>query len=77
MPGYNKFKAFLVERGIQQKDIAELISMSRSRLNLILNGKRDADFTGKQIEKICNTYAISADDYFFYPQGFQLETKKE
>lgn len=63
--GYTKFKAFLVEKGIQQKEIAELINITPSHLNLILNGKRNKDFTGEQIKRICTTHNISADDYFF------------
>lgn len=63
--GYLKFKAFLVEKGITQYELAETIGMSTSQLNLILNGQRNKDFTGEQIKRICNTYKISADDYFF------------
>lgn len=65
MPGYNKFKLFLVEQGIKQEEVAELISLSRSQLNMILNGQRGNDFYVSQVVKICNHYKISADDYFF------------
>ncbi len=65
MPGYNKFKLFLVEQGIKQEEVAELIGLSRSQLNMILNGQRGNDFYVSQVVKICNHYKISADDYFF------------
>lgn len=63
--GYNKFKAYLVENAIKQKELASVLNITPSRLNLILNGKRDADFSAGQIKKICDHYQISADEYFF------------
>lgn len=65
MSGYNKFKIFLVEQGITQQEVADLLQITRSQLNLILNGQRGKDFTGSQILLLCNTYNISADLYFF------------
>lgn len=65
MPGYNKFKGFLVENGITQKEVADLLDMDRTQLNLILNGQRGKDFKVQQIVKICNHFGISADKYFF------------
>ena len=65
MPGYKKFKGFMVEQGITQQEIAELLDVPRARVNLILNGQRGVDFRGKEIETLCGRYGISADDYFF------------
>lgn len=65
MSGYPKFKGFLVERGIRQDEIANLLELPKSSLNLILNGRLGRDFKGRQIGKICDTYGINADDYFF------------
>jgi len=64
MPRYNEFKLFLVEQGIKQEEVANLLGMSRSQLNMILNGQRDNDFYMSHIVKICNHYKISADTYF-------------
>ena len=65
MPGYNKFKAYLVEKGIRQKEIADLIGMDRVRFNLILNGQRGKDFKVQEVNMICGYLGISADKYFF------------
>lgn len=65
MSGYNKFKIFLVEQGITQQEVADLLQITRSQLNLILNGQRGKDFTGSQILTLCTKYNISADIYFF------------
>ncbi len=64
MNGYNKFKNYLVEQGIKQNEVAELLGMSRSQLNMILNGQRDNDFMVNQVITLCNHYQISADEYF-------------
>lgn len=58
-----KFKAWLVEHNIKQKEVAELLELDQSNLNLKLNGKQE--FTVHQIKKICDTYGLIANDYFF------------
>lgn len=65
MQGYLKFKGFLVEKGILQEEIASLLGIPKASVNLILNGRGGRDFKGHQIKKICETYGISADAYFF------------
>jgi len=65
MAGYNKFKGYLVEKGIRQQEIADLINMDRTGFNLILNGQRGRDFRVNQVNKICEYLGISADKYFF------------
>lgn len=65
MPGYNKFKGLLVERGIKQQEIADLLGMDRTRFNLILNGQQGKDFKVHEVNKICEHLGISADKYFF------------
>lgn len=64
MNGYNKFKNYLVEQGIKQSEVAELLGISRSQLNMILNGQRDNDFMVNQVITLCNHYNLNADDYF-------------
>lgn len=58
-----KFKGFMAERGIKQSEIAKLLGIDVSNVNLKVNGKQD--FTIKQIRKICDEYKIKADKYFF------------
>lgn len=65
MNGYNEFKNYLIEQGIKQEEVATLIGLSRSQLNMILNGQRGNDFYVSQVVKICNHYKISAEQYFY------------
>lgn len=69
MEGYRKFKGFMVEHGISQQELADLLQLSRTQINLILNGSRGADFKARHIALICRTYGISADEYFFNRQS--------
>ncbi len=61
MNGYNKFKSFMIERGIKQDEVAELLEMSRSQLNMILNGQRGNDFKASHLVKLAEHYQISVD----------------
>ena len=56
------FKLWLVEHHVKQKEIAELLGISQTHTNLKVNGKQP--WTVKQIEKICDTYGISANLFF-------------
>ena len=50
-----------------QKDFAEAVGMNAATLNFKLNGK--AEWTIKEIEKVCSLLEIPNDeikDYFFY-----------
>ena len=64
---YTKFKAFMDEQGINQRELAELLGKSTSALNQNLNGT-GGDFSVAEIRVICTTYGISADDFFISPQ---------
>ena len=68
MPGFAKFKGYLVEKGIPQTEVAELIGVSRPYLNMILNGQRGADFNLNQVITICNHYGIDIDEFFYAPK---------
>jgi DNA-binding Xre family transcriptional regulator len=59
---YLKFKAWLVEKEIKQKDVADLLGISVENLNKKVNGKQK--FTLAQVKKICEKYNISADLFF-------------
>lgn len=65
MAGYNKFKGYLVEKGIRQNEIAELLGMNRIKFNLIVNGQQGRDFKVHEVNLICEHLGISADKYFF------------
>lgn len=57
-----KFKAYCVEHGIKQYEIAEALNITVSNVNLKLNGKEP--FTLAQVKTLCERYKISADEYF-------------
>lgn len=63
MPKLLKFKAWLVENKISQKEVAKLLGVTIVSVNRKLNGVED--FTVKQIRTICEKYGISADEFFF------------
>ena len=60
MDGKNlKFKGWLAENGVKQKEIAELLGIDISNVNEKVNGKQE--FTAPQMRAICPKYNISAD----------------
>jgi transcriptional regulator with XRE-family HTH domain len=65
---YRRIKALLVEKGLRQNDLAELIEMNVSTLNLKLNGHND--FTLPEIEKLVEKLGISDSNirYYFFEQ---------
>ena len=69
---YTKFKAFLDENGINQREVAELLGKSPSALNQNLNGT-GGDFSISEIRVICKKYGISADEYFLYPEVSKMK----
>lgn len=60
---YNKFKGFLAENGIQQKEVAELLNISVPTFNKRLNGT-GSDFSIQDVKKICSRYNIKAEIFF-------------
>lgn len=60
---YAKFKAYLVEIGYTQQELAADLGKSRYAVNQNLNGT-GGDFSLSEIRKICKKFNISADDYF-------------
>lgn len=54
-----KFKAWLVQNGIKQKDVAELLGIAEENLSAKINGRQN--FTLAQVKVICEHYKISAD----------------
>ena len=57
-----RFKGFCAERGIKQSEIAGVLGIALTNVNLKMNNKQP--FTVEQIKKLCDTYHISADDFF-------------
>jgi len=57
-----KFKAFCVQHGIKQKEIAELLGINVQSANRKLNEKEP--FTLEQVKILCVRFNISADEYF-------------
>lgn len=64
---YTKFKAYMDKNNIKQRDLADLLHKSRSALNQNLNGT-GGDFSVSEVRLICNTFRISADEYFLQPE---------
>lgn len=54
-----KFKGWLAESQITQREIADLLNLSQQSVYKKVNGKED--FTLVQIKTICEHYNISAD----------------
>lgn len=62
--GFMKFKAYLVEHGIKQSEIARMLGITRSALNQKIHRKGN-NFTIQEVSVICKTLGISMDEYFF------------
>jgi DNA-binding Xre family transcriptional regulator len=60
---YYKFKGYLAEKNIQQKDVAKIIKISQATLSKRLNGK-GGDFTIQELKKICTTLDVKAEIFF-------------
>jgi transcriptional regulator with XRE-family HTH domain len=54
-----KFKAWMAENRITQKELMELLDLSQTSINKKVNGRED--FSLPQIRTICDKYGISAD----------------
>lgn len=64
MNAYNKLKGLLIERGIKNKDLADLLDVNRTTVNKKLNRTNGNDFSMTEVRKICLYLDISADIYF-------------
>jgi len=64
---YTKLKAFLSEKHLNQKELADMLGKSTSALNQNLNGT-GGDFSVTEIRVICLNFNISADEYFLHPE---------
>jgi predicted XRE-type DNA-binding protein len=60
---YHKFKSWMRENYITQKELADLLHVDRAKINTRLNGT-GADFTLDEIRMIKETYKINTDEFF-------------
>lgn len=60
---YSKFKGYLAENNIQQKEVAKTINISEATISKRLNGK-GGDFTIQDLKKICSKFNIKAEIFF-------------
>lgn len=60
---YYKFKGYLAENNIQQKELAKIMNISQATLSKRLNGK-GGDFTIQDLKKICSTLGVKAEIFF-------------
>ncbi len=64
---YTKFKAYMQEHNIKQKDLAKLLNKSTPSVNQNLNGT-GGDFSLSEVRTMCLTYGISSDAFFINPK---------
>lgn len=69
---YSKLLGRIKENGLTQAALAEKIGMSETTISLKLNNK--ADFSQREIRKICNTLKI--DDANIYDYFFNQKVQK-
>lgn len=60
---YYKFKGYLAEKNIQQKEVATILGISQATLSKRINGK-SGDFTVQDLKKICLSLGIKAEIFF-------------
>lgn len=60
---YYKFKGYLAENSIQQKEIAKILKISQATFSKRINGK-GGDFTVQDLKKICVKLGIEAEIFF-------------
>jgi len=70
---FYKFKAYLVENNIKQKEIANAIGISEVSFSQKVN-RSGSTFTLDEVQLICDILKISADDFFLI-KPFQKREK--
>lgn len=66
MTNTNLLKAKIVENGLTQKKMAELLKISLQSFNYKVNNKRE--FTVNEIVKICDLLKIENKDTYFFAE---------
>ena len=62
---YSKLIGILAERGIRNRDIADLLNISEQSVSNKLNRRNGLDFRADEIKKISETYEIDSNIIFF------------
>lgn len=57
-----KLKGIILAHGDTQKDLADSIGISASRLNAKINEKNGAEFTQREIKKIGEKYKLTPEE---------------
>lgn len=71
---YTKFKAYLVENGLKQTDIAKLLNKSVSAFNQNLNGT-GGDFNLSELRLLSRELGISIDEFFVNQKVSNMKLK--
>lgn len=59
MARYCRFNGYLAEHGIKKKEVAKMLNISQTALQMKFAGKQE--FTVPQIRLLCEKYKLSAD----------------
>lgn len=70
---FKRLKALRAERGMTQKDMAEVLNMNVDTYRKKENGKRD--FTLKEVAIAKEKLGVDPDYYFFYVFSNQMVTR--
>lgn len=61
---YNMIKALIVQKGMKQQDVADLINMDRTTFNVKLNRYNNRDFTLSEAKSISDCLKEPIDKFF-------------
>lgn len=60
---YTKFKGYLAENEIKNKDVAQFLGVTETTFSKKIN-RKGQDFTADQIRMLCNNYKLDANKFF-------------
>lgn len=60
---YAKFKGYLAENEIKNKEVAQLLGVTETTFSKKIN-RKGQDFTADQIRTLCNNYQLDANKFF-------------
>lgn len=61
--GYVELKKFMLENGIKQREIAEMLGVGASTMSQKLN-RRGADFSLAEVRVLCDAYSLDPEFFF-------------
>lgn len=62
---YLKLRQFMLEKNIKNKDMAKILGIKESVFSKKINMK-GSDFNLNEVQKLCETYQLDGNKYFFY-----------